>query len=288
MYLTPTRYRSIGSGVDLSDKTDADLQSLLFAAGVAVNLATNAPTGYSYLGGHVDEEEHLWVVGNQYKHGSGRIWPYMRPLVSVDTVRINVTRDQYISFTDTQLFIQHALGYVEPVAAPNTTALFTSVPPWLLSSPVAYVTYDYGFHEVVEDELAATISGGHVQGSNQFWFTDEDVALKKDGVVVDPSDYVVDYLEGWVTPTTPPAGETYLLSYHHRLPPGIAFAEGLITTDLIGAGNLAAAGMLGLSGFKVEEVEIRQSSKINFAVQPVNAAAKLMLAPYAAMFTSMR
>lgn len=277
----------MGTGVDLSGKTDAELQSILLASSEAINAAINAPDGYSFHGGHVEAEEHLWPVGNTYKQPSGRIWAYMRPITSVDLLRINVTRTQYIDFTDQQVFVQTALGYAEPVAAPNTTALFTSVPPWLLSSPVAYLTYDYGFHEVETDETLATLSGGVLQANHQYWFTDEEVVLKKDGSIVDSSDYTVDYDEGLITPDSPDDA-VWKASYHHHLPPGIALATAMVTTDQLGAAAIAAAGLLGLSGFRVEEVEIRQSSKINFAVTPVSAAARLYLGRYAAMFVSMR
>lgn len=288
MYVTPKRFRTLGTGLDLSTKSDNDLQTILFAAGLAVNAACHAPEGYSFLGGHVVDEEHQWRVGNAYKQPSGRIWPYMRPLISATSLRVNVTRTQYVSFSDTQLFLQTGLGYVEPVAAPNTTALFTSVPPWLLSSPVAYLTYDYGFHSAVTDETLATLSGGILAGNHQFWFTEEDVILKKNGVVVPIGQYTVDYTEGLITPSTPPTNEVWKASYHYHLPAGIAAATSLVATDLFGQAGLVGSGLLGLSGLKVEEVEIRQSAKVNFAVQPINAAAMIYLGPYAAMFASMR
>lgn len=288
MYVTPARFRTLGTGLDLSGKTDIELASILYAAANLVNGACNAPVGYSFLGGHVDLEEHLWQVGNAYKRPSGRIWPYMRPVRSVDSLRINVTRSQYIDFNDQQLFTELSLGYTEPVAAPNTTALFTSVPPWLLTSPVSYVSYDYGFDFTMEDELLATASGDTFQAANQFWFTDEDVELKKNGTVVPTADYTVDYDEGTITPDTPPAGEVWKVSYHYHCPPGVAAATALVATDLMGQAALVASGMLGLSGLRVEEVEIRQSSKVNFMVNPVSPAARVYLGPYAAMFVSMR
>lgn len=287
-YITPTRYRSLPTGIALTGKTDADLQALLEASAVAVNAACHAPEGYSFLGGSVVGEEHNWDVGNAYRRGSGRVWPYMRPIKSVDSVQINVTRTQYVSFTDAQIFLQKELGYVEPVAAPNTTALFTSVPPWLLTSPVAYVDYAYGFDFPVTDETLTSISGGILQAAHQFWYTDEDVVLKKNGTVVPSVDYEINYEEGWITPDTAPAGEVYKASYHYRVPAGVAAASSMITTDLIAYAALAAQGMLGLSAIRVEEVELRQSAKVNFAVQPISVAAQIYLGPYAAMFVSMR
>lgn len=291
LYLTPTRYRSMGTGIDVSAKTDNDLHALLLGASQMVNSAVHAPEGYSFLGGSVSEEEHNWRVGDVYRgqKPQARVWPYMRPLISASALRINIARNQSISFDASQMFIQTALGYVEPTVTPNTTALYSSVPPWLLSSPVAYLTYAYGWNEVVTDERPATLSGGVLQGNHQFWFTDEDVILKKDGVIQSTSDYVVDYDEGLVTPSgSALGGSEYRISYHHHLPSGIALATSLVVTDMIGQSNIAAAGLLGLSGFRVEEVEVRQSSKVNFDVQPINAAALMVLAPYTAMFASMR
>jgi len=288
VYVTPKRFRTLGTGLDFTGKSDNDLQAILFAAGLAVNAACHAPEGYSFLGGHVINEEHQWRVGNAYKQPSGRIWPYMRPLISATSLRINVTRTQHVDFSDQQLFLQNGLGYVEPVAAPNTTALFTSVPPWLLSSPVAYLTYDYGFNELVTDEILATLSGGILAGNHQFWFTEEAVTLKKNDVVVPTNQYTIDYTEGLITPTTPPAGEVWKASYHYHLPAGIAAATSLIATDLLGQAAIVGSGLLGLSGLKVEEVEIRLSAKVNFGVQPISAAAAIYLAPYASMFVSMR
>jgi hypothetical protein len=290
LYLTPTRYRNLGTGVDLSDTTDAELNATLAAASAEVNTVCHAPLHYSFLGGSVTAEEHNWPYPKRApKTTDGRIWPYMRPLIDASLLRVNVTRTQYIDFTSEQLFVQRDMGYVEPVAAPNTTALFTSVPPYLLTSPVSYLDYEYGFDIREIDEPLATISGGSLQAANQFWFSDEEIILKKDGVLVDEADYTVDYIEGIVTPDTPAqAGETWTASYHHKLPPGIAQATALVNTDILGFARIAGAGLLGLSGIKVEEIELRQSSKVNFQVQPVSQAAQLYLAPYAAMFTSMR
>lgn len=288
-YLTPARYRAIGTGIDLSGTDDAELRFALQSASSAVNTACNAPDGYSFLGGLVTREQHNWRAPSRApKQTHGRLWPYMRPVKSVSLVRIRVTSTQYVDFDDEQVFVQTDVGYVEPVAAPNTTALFTSIPPWLLTSPVAEIDYEYGFDYTVTDEVMATVSGGPLRAGNQFWYTDEEVELKKNGVVVNPTDYDIDYLEGTIAPDAPDLSATWKVSYHHRLPPGIAFATALVATDVLGAAAIASAGLLGLSGIKVEEVELRQSSKVNYMVAPVNAAAQIHLAPYRAMFVSMR
>ena len=288
LYLTPNRYRTLGTGVDLSETDDAELRAILTNASLMANRAAHAPINYSFLGGTVVNEEHQWQTGNVYKRPSGRLWPFNRPIREVSGVRINVTRTNYIDFADDQLFTQTDLGYTEPVAAPSTTALFTSVPPWLLTSPVAYVNYTYGWQFDVVDEPMASYSG-YLQADNQFWFSEEDVVLKKNGATVLAADYTVDYTEGTIVPdATWTDSDEFLVSYSYKLPPDVRTAVQLIATDLVAQHHIAAAGLIGLSGIKVEEVELRQSSKVNFAVTPVSPAAQAYLGPYAAMFTSMR
>lgn len=287
VYVTPKRYRALGTGVDLTGTTDDELRTRLQAASAAINAAINAPAGWSFLGGSVIGEEHnVRPVGRVPKSSDGRVWPYYRPLKDVSLYRVNVSRTQYIDFDEDKVFVQHDLGYVEPVVPPTTTALYTAIPPWTLTSYVGYLSYTYGWDFTMTEELA-THSGGELWGSQQF-FTDEDLELRKDGVVVDPDDYEVDLDEGIFTPDTPPGSETWTATYHYKLPPGVAQATTLVGTDLSGAVKIASAGMIGLSGIKVEEVELRQSSKVNFYVTPINPAAQLLLAQYRAMFTVMR
>lgn len=119
LYLTPNRYRTIGTGVDLSETDDSELRVILTNASRMANRAAHAPVGYSFLGGTITDEEHNWRVGNVYKAPSGRLWPFFRPIREVSNVRINVTRTQYIDFGSDQIFTQRDLGYTEPVAAPT-------------------------------------------------------------------------------------------------------------------------------------------------------------------------
>ena len=71
IYLTPNRYRSLGTGVDLTSKSDADLRAILTQAATLTGVTVNAPTGYSFLGGTITNEEHIWETGNKYKAPSG-------------------------------------------------------------------------------------------------------------------------------------------------------------------------------------------------------------------------
>lgn len=280
-YLTPGRFRAMALGIDLSAKTDADLASLLASASAEVNRYCCAPTGHDFRGGTVTGEQHIWDVGNSHRWPSGRLWPYHRPLAAVSSIQINVTRNQYISFTEEQIFVNRKLGYIEPVAAPVTTALFTAVPPFLLSEPVATIDYTYGQTLTVTDEVVEPDGGvGRVyRAINQFW-TDATVTVKADNSPMS-SGYTLDRYEGLVILDELPAlGTVISVSYAYTMPFDIALATGIVCSDMLGYSNINASGLTGLSGIRVEEIELRQSSRVGFNVYEMHPAARLLLGAY--------
>ena len=134
-YITPARYREMGLGIDLSAKTDAELRSLIFSASGLVNRFCATPINHDFKGGVVVHEEHPWHTGNQYKRPSGRLWPMHKPLLAVTGLGVYVTKQQHIDFNQTMLFWNAAMGYVEPIAAPITTALGAVFPCATADSP---------------------------------------------------------------------------------------------------------------------------------------------------------
>jgi hypothetical protein len=106
------------------------------------------------------------------------------------------------------------------------------------------------------------------------------VELAKDGVVQAPSTYEADIEEGTIVPDDLDESALWTLSYVHRVPFNVARGTAMILTDLIGYTNINASGLSGLSGIKVEEIELRQSSRVGFNVDSVSPAARLLLEPY--------
>jgi len=281
-YLTPSRYRMMALGIDLSSKTDAELGSLIASASSEVNRYCAAPRGHDFRGGTVTREEHLWDVGNTHRRPSGRLWPKhgmgVMPITSCDQIDIYTTKTNYVRFTPNNIFYNSRLGYVEPIAAPITTALFTSIPPWLLTSPVAYIDYTYATEYEEADELLYPIGGKAYQAINQFW-TDADVTVKVDGVTT--TDYTLNRTEGQVIFTdVQDSSAEITVSYTHKMDFAIAMATGIIVTDLLGYSNINASGLGGLSGIRVEEIELRQSSRAGYNNTDLHPAAKQYLGSF--------
>lgn len=281
-YITPDRYRNMALGVDLSAKTDFDLVALAQSASAEINRYCAAPRNHDFRGGTITAEEHLWNVGNAMKRPSGRLWPIhgmgVMPITSCSQIDIYTTKTNYIRFTPANIFVNGRLGYVEPVAAPITTALFTSIPPWLLTSPVAYIDYTYGWEFGVTDELIVSEGGRVYHLGNQFIVADS-VTIEVDGVP--NTNFTVDLVEGTITFTSiQDARSQVLASYKHKLPSDIPLATALVMTDMLGYSNINASGLTGLSGIRVEEIELRQSSKVGFAVYDMHPAARPLLNSY--------
>lgn len=276
-YLTPARYRQMALGIDVSSKTDAELAALIATASGAVNRYCAVPRAFDFRGGAVTDETHQWEPGNAMKQGSGKVWPLCKPVRTCTRLSIYVTKTQHIDFDASQVNVNPALGYLEPVAAPITTALFTSVPPWLLDPPLAYVDYTYGWSFTETERIYDPgIEAKIFRATNQFWTDDPTVEVN--GSVV-TTGFTVDRTEGTITftnATTDPVDITYT----YPMPPEIPLATGIVVTDLLGYANINASGLTGLSGIRVEEIEIRQSSRTGFANYDMHPAAAALLAGF--------
>jgi hypothetical protein len=279
-YLTPKRYRTLGSGIALPD-TDAELVPALTVASAMVNTYCAAPVDHDFRGGSVTDEQHPWESGNAWRFGSSRVYPYHKPIRSASKFQVDITNEQRLTLDDpVGLYINKVEGWIEPVALALTSgALFGwSIMPNI--NLVAKVDYEYGWRFTATDEQLASVSGGELQALNQFWFTDTPAVIKQDGNTLSSSQYTVDSIEGRVTVSGYDSASVYAATYEYPLPPAISQATGLIATDILAQAGVAAAGLNGLSYLRVEEIEIRQSSTIGLYARPVNAAAAMLLTPY--------
>lgn len=280
-YLTPTRYRSLGFGPDLSAVSDGTLEALGVTASEMVNTECSVNPGFDFKGGTVTNEAHTWQLGNVYRPGSTRVWPYHRPIKTVSRLAIKVTDTQSVTMSGTALYVHPIEGYVEPISLAVTTAgIFglSIIPNIGLKEPVAYVDYTYGWSFSVTDEPLTTYSGQSLQAQNQFWDATVSPEIKKNGVL--DTSAAINYSEGTVTVSSFDSTALYSASYTYLLPTAISRATALILSDLIGYANINASGLSGLSGIRVEEIELRQSAKAGFISVPISPAAKALLNPY--------
>lgn len=290
-YITPTRYRESGLGVEIT-QSDAELRSLISIGSTLVNRYCAVPTNHDFRGGTVTAERHRWRMGNVHQVPIQRVYPRHRPIISVETLTIDITNTWSLALNAEKLYVNPDENWVEPIGYPYTTYGFIApfgTLPIGLRNPVARLDYTYGWEfDITDEELVltdATISSAtanvELQASAQFWLPAGIVEVKQDGTELTPTtDYTVDKVEGTVTIGSYDPAKTYTASYTYTLPTDIAKATQLVVTDLIGQSAIASSGLLGLSGIKVEEIELRQSSKVNFYVEPINAAARILLTPY--------
>lgn len=278
-YITPARYRTMGLGIDLSAKADVELASVIAAASAEVNRYCNVPRDHDFRGGSGVAEEHPWDVGNSYKRPSGKLWPFHRPIKDVTKVKIHVTKQQYIEYNSSMLFWNKQLGYVQPIAVPLTMALITSIPPWLLEPPVAYIDYTYGWTFTETRERLFPDGSKTYRAVNQFWIEDS-VKVYVDGTEA-TSGFSINRSEGTIS-FDAVQDESYVIevTYQYPLPFEVQAATGIVTSEMLGYANINASGLTGLSGIKVEEIELRQSARAGFNIYDMHPAAKVLLSSF--------
>lgn len=264
MYVTPTRYRAMGLGVDLTGIDDATLGRILTRASAQVDAYCSAPripSRYDFRGGTQTAEQHSWSLGDEWRPlgaGARRIYPYSTPIKAITGFAIKFTNTYQVTIDPANLYVDRISGWAEVV---SLAALVTGVYPvginFGLYSPVAEVSYTYGYNLSTTEILTADELTKTFTGSSQWW-TGTPV-ISKNGTHI-TTGFTIDLDEGAVTFSTPLTAEDVVLAaYDHRLPQEIAEATALIATDALGERDLVARGMSGLARLSVEEVTLQRS-----------------------------
>lgn len=288
--LTPAQYRGMNFGADVSSMIDAELAPILSRATAEAHDFCQVPANHSFLGGTVVGETHLWSVDPYDPRPQRRVFPYHRPVISIQSLHLHVTETQYLNFDNAELHYEPSGGFIEPAsAALSSFGLFgTSVLPFVgLQNPFARIDYTYGFRLPFTEQAFYQGEGGYVwRAQSGFWTTDA-IVVKINGVVANPVAYIIDRTEGtitWTAGTHPTGTDTVEVSGISRLPWAIATAIGIIATDRISNRAFVSHQIpAGVRSFKVAEVAVdrgfpRGQQGTPTIDIPVEAADKL--APY--------
>ena len=290
-YLTPRRYHSMGQGVDLTGIEDQDLASQLQIASGLANQYCNVMLDHDFRGGTVTDEAHDWKIGNYMWPGSGVVWPKRKPLTTLTEFQIYVTNTQYLEIDPTRIHYHESENKLEPLFAEASIGLWSAsqVPLAGFQVPQAHISYSYGFSFAAVDDQMFPDGGKWWRAQNQWWDSTVTPVVKVNGTPVDPGNLTIDYNEGTVAIEDDALVEldisadevnSVFASYTYRLPTAIANAVAIITTSLLGARSINEKGLAGLSGIKVEEVEIRQSRDAQVARDDIPGLAQRLLTPY--------
>jgi hypothetical protein len=259
MYLTPTRFKTLGLGSDLSDVSDAAIAAAIRRSQSRIHNYCAVPQAFSFLGGSVIGEEHSWSPDEFEQPKPFRVFLHRGPISSIEQFRIYITNDIFTEFESESLVINNGEGYVE-VSTFQQSIFSAGLTPLVgLFIPISRTDYAYGDLFTVTDELATAISTTIYQAENQFW-TSAAVVVKRNGALVDSADYTISRIEGRVTfdSAISPATDEITISYSYPLDPDIAAASGILTAQDIGESDLRKKGMGGLASIRVKDVELRR------------------------------
>jgi len=288
VYLTPSRYRAAGFGVDVSDIEDAELRSILARASALTDVYCAIPTipqRYSFSGGSVTGEQHPWVLGTEVTWTTRRVFPVQGPINTITSFVVKFTNTYQVSIAPSDLYINKSQGWAEVVSlAAVVTGMYPVGINFGLYTPVAEIDYTYGWQFVATADRLYPVDGNTYQGTRGFWASSPDPAVYVDGAL-QTTGFTIDLEEGEVTFTSSQSATAKITAdYTYTLPDAIAEATGIIATAALGERALSAAGMTGLSSLKVAEVALARTNRGAFGLEHqanVPPAAANLLDPYA-------
>jgi len=266
-YLTPERFKTMGTGVDLSEVENVALRSAIMRASASIHsycAVPVTPQQYSFRGGTITGEEHIFQTDAWERPRPFRVWPWHTPVLSVTSLSliwgVQNSTETFLSIDPSNLLISDQ-GYVE-ISSLNLSQLVfgDAIMPYIgLHDPIFRMSYEYGYSYAAVDDWCEPVDARTYQAQNQFW-TSDDVEVKLDGVPVDPDDYTIDRTEGWVIFDEMQAPDAMVtVSYVYTLPNDIQQAAALLVAKDIGDSDLRAKGMEGLVSVRVKDVEIRRA-----------------------------
>lgn len=266
-YITPARFRTMGTGIDLTGVTDAELLTVLARSSAMVDsycCVPLLPQKFDFRGGTMTGEQHEWRADAYDRPQPYRFWPWAKPVQTVTEFRIYSTPNIYTAVAPEDMFINNSGGWIEISSLVLTQygVFGAGVVNALIGMyfPVAQCSYTYGWSfPVVDEVLAASTDLKVYSATSQFW-TSATVEVKKNGVVV-TTGFTIDRTEGRITfGSAQGASDVITASYTYSLPWQIAQATALIAADDFGERSMRARGMSGVDTLQVGEITIRRSA----------------------------
>jgi hypothetical protein len=258
LYVTPGKFRTSGTGVDLTGITDIELASVLDAAGDMANEYCSAPWGHDFRGGTVVDEIGTWDMGGSMIPGNRQVYPLHRPLKTVTDLRIEVTGSQHVAFDTDELYLAHDRAEVVSMAMTSYGLFGAAIIPNIgLQKPQYRISYTYGESIPVVNEKLFLSDARTFRAQNQWWDEEVDPVVRIDGVEA-TTGFTIDYDEGTVLLDTVTATTTVHVDYSHRLHSSIAKAVNIIAVNELGERNLTRKGLNGLIELAVGPVRLRR------------------------------
>lgn len=284
-YISPARYRMMGFGIDLTEVDDAQLATQIGMAARMVNRFCNVQPDFDFRGGTVNQERHIWYLGNYMWPGPRTVHLDKPPVRQITSFAIWVTNTQYLDVPVHNLHYDPSRNVLSPVIAASSIGIwsYTAIPVAGYKEPEARVSYTYGWEFPITGEEIYPESGRVYRAQNGHW-TSAAVTVYLNGVAMNAGDYSVNRVDGTVTlQDLLDDNDVLTIDYTHKVPSDVAYATGLVTTQNLANRAIATQGLLGLSGVSVEEVEIRQSRDSQSMRTEISGLAAELLRPYVRM-----
>lgn len=287
--LSPRRYLRMGYGLATPDDyTLAQVRNALVSAQDQVNRYCNVPKFpnlFDWRGGVMENEQHQWPIINPLAYGPGSRRTYLNcgPIKEVSQFILDLGKTYRVELTPSDgIYINRMERYIEVVSVNPTVVGFYPLAVNLgLYNPIARVSYSYGWEFPVEGDVLEAETTKVFSAAYGNWDDTADTTVYLDDVLVDPSDYTVDYGDGTITfATAPSPGVEVTASYTYLPPSEVVNAIGITATAGLGDVRNLQRGMYGLQSIRAAEITLTalqpsQTVTKNGATIPAQAATLL-------------
>lgn len=269
-YITPGKLLTMELGSDFDALDDVKLESLCAQASALVDaycLVPRLPQSHDLKGGVVSKEIHEWrYPANAFDIGQRRMYVMHRPLISVSSLKIFVSRQPiYIEIAPENLVINPTGGYADIVALALTpSGLFNAlvVPNVGIFTPITEMDYTYGWDLSIVGDLLFETDAKTFRAENQFWKTDPAPVIYLNGTE-QTTGFTIDYTEGTVEfDDMLTASDVVTADYSYRLPNNVMQAAGHICAFLRSGARMRAKGLDRLSSIAVAEVKLTRAPSV--------------------------
>lgn len=260
-------------GSDISGLEDIQLASVLGRATSIVNSFLSVPTipqQHDLRGGSIVGEEHHWrTTTSPFEMGQSRAYPFHWPFKVVSSFRIYVTATQYVEIPTSALVIRNTGKYIEVVSLVGTAfGLFNTsllLPMLYLATPTLVIDYTYGQTFDVAGEQIYSSDGLTFRAQSQWWDRDVTPKVYRNGTIVDPANYDINYDEGIVVfkqaiSNSTASPDVVTADYTYKLHDDYRDATALVARAELGLSRIAARGWQGLSSVRMGELAITMNS----------------------------
>jgi len=150
VYLTPTEWQDLATGIDFSALTNAEMEALIARASALAEAEAGLANGGSWLLTEYINEQHSW-------RQTHRAYLYNWPVSELTEVRIRVGAQTSATIQGTEVYVNNTAHHIEISSLALAFGIAPDIVSLGLAEPVVEVDYIAGY-EIIPDDIKHAVA----------------------------------------------------------------------------------------------------------------------------------